>query len=138
MLAAAAGLGAALGAAPGASPAGAAVTTDNFLLRTTHDLVELCGAPRGDPLFSSAIHLCHGFLVGVYQYHEALTSGRAEPPIICVQVGRELTRDDAAQLFVAWARERPQLMNERPVEGLMRWAVEAWPCPRRAPRRTAR
>ena len=100
----------------------------NFLLRTTQDLVELCGAPRNDPLFSSANPECHGFLLGVYQYDEALTSGRNRPPIICVQTGGWLTRDDAAQLFVAWMREHPHLMNEKPVDGLMRWAVEAWPC----------
>jgi hypothetical protein len=32
-------------------------------------------------------------------------------------------------MFVAWARQSPQYMNEPPVQGLARFLIGRWPCP---------
>lgn len=113
-----------------------AVTNESFQVRSTQDLVDLCGVPRGDPLAAQSIHFCQGYLVGVYHYHQALTSGRGQPPVFCPS-GTLPTRDEAVAMFVAWGRSHPQHMAERPADGLVRWAVETWPC-RRVTQRPAR
>jgi hypothetical protein len=124
-----------------ASSARAAVTADNFLLRTTDDLVALCDAKQGDPQGVAAIHECEGFIVGVYQYHESVTAGgdpRAPRRIYCLPADGAPNRDTAAQMFVAWSRTHSQYMSERPIDGLTRFAVDTWPCPRAPARRAAR
>lgn len=128
-------LAAAMMVAAGAR-SGAAATDESFQVRSTQDLVDLCGVQRGDPLASQSIHFCEGYLVGIYHYHQALTSGRGQAPVFC-PAANVPTRDEAVAMFVAWGRSHPQHMAERPVDGVFRWAVETWPC-RRANRRPAR
>jgi hypothetical protein len=106
-----------------------AATSENFQVKNMQDLVDLCGVQRGDPIAVQAIHFCEGYLTGVYHYHQALTSGRGQPPIFC-PTGTLPTRDEAVAMFVAWGRSHPQYMNEHAVDGIFRWAVETWPCPR--------
>ncbi len=50
-----------------AGSAKAAVTQDTFLLRNTGDLMDLCSAAQSDPLYTAAVHFCHGFTVGVFR-----------------------------------------------------------------------
>lgn len=115
---------------------GEAITSENFQVRSTQDLVDLCGVQRADPLAPQSIHFCEGYLVGVYHYHQALTSGLGQAPVFCPS-GNLPTRDEAVAMFVAWGRSHPQRMADRPVDGLVRWAVETWPC-RRANQRSVR
>jgi hypothetical protein len=112
----------------GATGAGA-VTTENFQVKDTQDLVDLCAVQRGDAVAVQAIHFCQGYLIGVYHYHQALTSGRGQRAIFC-PTGPLPTRDEAVSMFVTWGRAHPQYMSEPAVDGLFRWAVETWPCPR--------
>jgi hypothetical protein len=46
-----------------------AVARDNFLLRNTQDLIELCTVKDNDPLRDAAIAFCHGYGVGAYHYY---------------------------------------------------------------------
>lgn len=109
---------------PGAA---AAVEQENFLLRTTGDLAALCGVQKDDPLQVAAIHLCQGFIAGAAHYHRAVASGSAVRPIICPPEPHP-TRDQAAQVFVTWAKANPGLAGEPPVEGLARAFTQEWPC----------
>ena len=43
-----------------------AATKDNFLARDTQDIIELCSVSPSDPLYTEAIHFCHGYLVSGY------------------------------------------------------------------------
>ena len=54
-----------------------AVSEEDFEVKTTENLVNLCTAAADDPLYSHAINFCHGYLVGAVHYHEATTSGRS-------------------------------------------------------------
>src|SRR5262249_11923376 len=119
-----------------AAASGEAATTENFQVKNTQDLVELCAVQRGDPVAQQAIHFCEGYLIGVYHYHQALTTGRGQAPVFC-PTGALPTRDQAVGMFVTWARANPQRMDEPAIDGLFRWATETWPCPRGA-RRTTR
>jgi hypothetical protein len=47
-----------------AGPAKAAVTENDFYVRTTNDLVKLCSVDPIDPNYSAAIHFCQGFASG--------------------------------------------------------------------------
>jgi hypothetical protein len=119
-----------------AGSTGEAATAENFQVKNTQDLVDLCAVQRNDPVSVQAIHFCEGYLTGVYHYHQALTTGRGQAPVFC-PTGTLPTRDQAAGMFVTWARSNPQHMDAPAVDGIFRWAIETWPCPRGA-RRTAR
>lgn len=109
-----------------------AVTPDNFLLRTTADLVELCSASETDPLRVAAIHFCEGYMVGAGQYHQAehpAAQAASDPPLYCMP-NPAPSRDEIVRMFVAWARSHPQYMNERPIDSLLRFAAMTWPCRR--------
>jgi hypothetical protein len=41
-----------------------AVTTDDFLVKTTQNLINLCTVSKNDPQHREAIHMCHGYLIG--------------------------------------------------------------------------
>jgi hypothetical protein len=107
-----------------------ALTRDDFLVRTTQDLVKLCTADEKDPLYQAAIGFCHGFTAGAYQYHQAITkSGAERTSFVCVPEPPP-TRAEAIQMFVAWTQENPQYLNEPPVDSLFRFLATKFPCRR--------
>jgi hypothetical protein len=110
-----------------AAPAGAQVSRDNFLLRTTGDLVILCGVSPDDPNASAAMHFCEGYFVGLD--HLAEVTGRPfRGTLFCPPENPGLTRDQVAGMVVAWHRKNPQYASERPFDGIARWAAATWPC----------
>ncbi|MFW5443579.1 MAG: hypothetical protein ACKE51_04630 [Methylococcaceae bacterium] len=52
-----------------------AVTKDDFKVKTTKNLLNLCVASTDDPRYEEAIHFCHGYLVGAYHYHASTFKG---------------------------------------------------------------
>lgn len=118
-------------AAQSAAPAAGSPPAESFTVRNTADLAALCGATGQDAGAVAAVHLCHGFLLGVAQYHAAVTQpGGAMAPLFCAPTPR-LTVAQATAAFVAWARANPQHGGEAAVDGLMRWAGASFPCPPR-------
>jgi hypothetical protein len=104
-----------------------AVTDADFEAKTTQSLLNLCTAPPGDPRHREAIHFCHGYLVGAYQYHVAETDGPGGKPLVCFPTPPP-SRNEAIRMFIAWAQAHPQYLNERPVETEFRFLIEKWPC----------
>lgn len=47
-----------------------AADADNFRVNSTGDLLALCSADPAAPNYSAAIHFCHGFASGAYQYYQ--------------------------------------------------------------------
>jgi len=109
-----------------AAGAAAAIDAEDFEVRTTQDLVDLCTTPPSDPKHVAAIHFCHGFMVGAYDYH-ALTRGEYNEHFFCVPSPRP-TRKQAIEGFVAWARANPQHLESPAVDSEFRYLGEAWPC----------
>lgn len=103
------------------------LSVEDFEVKTTKDLIDLCTAPLDDPLYPKAIHFCHGYMVGAYHYYEASTAGPNAAPIVCPPEKRP-SRDETVQKFVEWAKARPQYWNEMPVETEFRFLTEIWPC----------
>jgi hypothetical protein len=103
------------------------VSVQNFEVKTTRDLINLCTASPEDPLYSKAIHFCHGYLVGAFHYYHASTAGPNATRIVCMPEERP-SRNETIQNFVEWAKARPEYWNELPVETEFRFLTEIWPC----------
>jgi hypothetical protein len=104
-----------------------ALTRDDFLIRTTQDLLKLCTASESEPLYQAAIGFCHGFATGAYQYYQANTAGAEQAAFVCLPEPPP-TRAEAIQPFVAWAQAHPQYLNERPVDSLFRFLGTTFAC----------
>lgn len=111
----------------GAGAAGAQVTRDNFVLRTTGDLVALCGVGRGDPNAIAAIHFCEGYFLGLDHFAE-ITGRPFRGTLFCPPEGLKLSRDQVVAMVVDWHRKNPGTASEAPFEGIARWAAAMWPC----------
>ncbi len=110
-----------------AGAASADVTRENFLLRTTGDLVALCSVSRSDPNAVAAIHFCEGYYLGLDHFAE-LTGRPFRNTLYCPPDGLKVSRDQVAAMVVEYHRKNPQYASEAPVEGIMRWAAATWPC----------
>ena len=118
-------LGAAL-AIPGVA---GAVADADFEVKTTRSLLNLCTVSAEDARYREALHFCHGFLVGAFQYYLASVAGPKARPLVCPP-DPPPTRNEAIAVFIAWAQAHPQYMNEAPVETEFRFLTERWPCKR--------
>ena len=111
-----------------AAPATAAdVQKADFEVKTTQALVNLCTASPEDPLFVHAANFCHGYLVGAFHYYAASAAGDSAAQFVCLPETRP-SRDSMIAMFVKWAQDHPQYMNELPVETEFRFLSEKWPC----------
>jgi hypothetical protein len=106
-----------------------AVSQNDFEVRTTEDLLNLCTASPGDPLYHQAVNFCHGYLVGAYKYYEAEHSGPNAPKFVCFS-DPPPSRSNAIAMFIEWAKAHPQYWKEAPVETEFRFLMEKWPCNR--------
>lgn len=99
----------------------------NFEVKTTGDLVRLCEAQPVDFTNVAALHFCHGFLVGAYQYHQIASAAENKRPLVCVP-NPPPSRNQAVAGFVSWANQNPQQMDTPPVEGMFRYLAQRYPC----------
>lgn len=108
-----------------ASGTALAVESSTFQLRDTGDLVRACSVPADHPLHANATGFCHGVLVGAYRYYDATVT--AESRFIC-SPSPTPTRAKVMNDFVAWAKARPQVMKDAPLDSLFRYLAETYPC----------
>ena len=101
----------------------------DFQVMTTGDLVRLCEATPTDATGIAALHFCHGFAVGAYQYHQIVAAAEAKPPLFCEPRLRP-TRNEAIAGFISWAKQNPSAMNTLPAEGIFRYLAQHYPCSR--------
>lgn len=107
-----------------AAPA-AAVTQEAFLIRSGADLVALCATPASDPLYTAAVHMCHGFGVGTYQTIMAMTNKLQ--PIVCAP-DPPVPRNEIVRRFLQWANDNPKYAAESAADLLGRFFVTQFPC----------
>jgi hypothetical protein len=110
-----------------APPAFGAVTEEDFTLKTTANLLNLCSVAADDPRAREAIHMCHGYLVGALHFYEAEVAGSPGERLVCLPEKRP-ARDEAIAMFVQWAEVRPLFFLELPVQTEFRFFSETWPC----------
>jgi hypothetical protein len=104
-----------------------AVTEEDFLVKTTRNLLNLCTVSADNPRHQAAVHFCHGYLIGAYAYHQAANAGAGRQPLVCLPTPPP-SRNEAIRMFMAWAQDHPQYMDEAPVETEFRFLTEKWPC----------
>ena len=104
-----------------------AVSEEDFKADTTEQIVNLCTAEPDDPLFHQAVNFCHGYLVGAYDYYEAVHSGPKAFKLVCLP-DPPPSRNEAIEMFIDWAKAHPQYMKDNPVETEFRFLMEAYPC----------
>lgn len=104
-----------------------AVSEDDFEIQATENLLNLCTAPPGDSLYHQAVNFCHGFLVGAYHYHVAESNGPQGVKLVCLP-DPPPSRNEAIDMFIQWAKARPQYWKEEAVETEFRFLIEKWPC----------
>ena len=108
---------------------GADPSETDFQARTTGDLVRLCEAVPSDATGIAALHFCHGFAVGAYQYHQIVAAAEKKSPLFCEPKPRP-TRNEAIAGFISWAKKNPGAMDTPPVEGIFRYLAQYYPCRR--------
>jgi hypothetical protein len=106
-----------------------ALTRDDFLVRTTQDLIKLCTAGESEPLHQAALGFCHGYTVGAYHYYQAITPDAGRAGSFCLP-DPQPTRVEAIQMFITWTKDNPQHMNDRPVDSMFRFLGTKFPCRR--------
>lgn len=109
----------------GNTSAGLSPTT--FQVRTTGDLIRLCEAVPSNDTGIAALHFCHGFAVGAYQYHQIVSAAEKKRPLFCPP-NPPPSRDEAVAGFIAWAQKNPGQMETPPVEGMFRYLAQRYPC----------
>ena len=108
-----------------------AVTSEDFVVADTQDVVDICTTAESDPLYAAAMGFCQGYLVGAYQYHVALFGVGKSHSVVCFTEPKP-TRTQAIERFIAWVKGHPEYGKERPAESLTKFLVETWPCPKAA------
>ena len=109
------------------SAARAAVTEENFQIDTTKDLIALCSVDASDPNAVAAIHMCHGYVMGLVHFH-ILINRALEGSVFCLEDAQRPTRDEAIAILVAWSRQHPEHDSKEAANGVVLWAAETYPC----------
>jgi len=105
----------------------AQVTEQDFVAKTTQNLINLCTASPQDPNYQKAIHFCQGYLIGAVHFHLSETADKPQFKLFCLPEPKP-SRNAAIDQFVAWAKQHPEYMNELPVDTEFRFLTENWPC----------
>jgi hypothetical protein len=109
-----------------AGPA-AAISGEEFYLRSGADVVALCATPVTDPLYTAAIHMCHGFGAGTFQTIMALTRHDKLQPLICPPAPLP-SRNETVGRFLEWAKRNPEHLRDAAVETVGRFFITEFPC----------
>lgn len=104
-----------------------AVEQIDFEVDTTQNLFNLCTTPASDPLQKEALHFCHGYLIGAYDYYKASTLGPGGKRLVCPP-NPAPTRNEAITMFIEWLKTHPQYMGDEAVDTEFRFLMEKWPC----------
>ena len=105
-----------------ALPALAAEDSD-YLLETAGDLADLCDEPEN----AAAIHMCHGYLMGVHHMHQGIVDSM-NIRIYCIPPDTPKTRNDVVNDFVAWVAATPGAAEMPARRGLLGFAQQEFPC----------
>ena len=104
-----------------------AVTEDNFLAKTTGDMIALCSADSADAMKTAALNFCHGFMVGAYRVmaeeETVLGANRAFCPPSPLP-----SRNEAVASFLAWAKSNPSVDAMAPTDGMLTFLMAKYPC----------
>jgi len=99
----------------------------NFRLDTAGDLAALCASAPDHPNHAAAIHMCHGYLVGLHHMHQAL-AGALQDGLYCLPAGDPPSRNEVVAAFLDWSAARPDMAGAEAVDAALAFAAETYPC----------
>jgi hypothetical protein len=105
----------------------AAVSEDNFLVKTTSDLVALCSVDPSDSMGTAAINFCHGYAVGVYRVLAEQQAAMKTDKMFCPPATPP-SRNEAIASFVTWAKASPNAASLPAMDGVVTFLVQKFPC----------
>ena len=117
------------GAAVCAGSARAAVTEDDFLMRDTNALVDVCSATQADPMYTAAVNFCHGFAVGVFRVLQEQDMAERSRHMFCLPTPAP-TRNEGIAMFVQWAKADVSRMTQTPADGIAAFLADRYKCPK--------
>ncbi len=79
---------------------------------------------------TAALNFCHGFAVGVYRVLEEENAAKRIGRLFCIPDGVMPSRNEAIADFVQWAKASPDVMAQRPADGITGYLMQKYPCPR--------
>jgi hypothetical protein len=109
------------------APAGA-LEDEDFLVNSAADLATLCSVSPDNPDYAAALHMCHGYLLGVHHMHTAMEEALEGEGVYCVPETDRPSRSEAIDSFVAWTGGRAGLDGTPALEALLTWAQAEFPC----------
>jgi hypothetical protein len=101
-------------------------TLDDYQLRTSGDLLDICALDTSHVNYWEARGFCLGYFTGGIDLHDALAVSEDFPRIACPAEG--VTRDDVVEAFVTYAQAHPEHLDERPMDTVFRAVTDRWPC----------
>lgn len=99
---------------------------DDYQLRTSGDLLDICALPSSDVHYLEARGFCLGYFAGGIDLHDTLAMAGTLPVIACPDAG--VTRAEVVDVFVAYAQAHPEHLGERPMDTVFRAVNDRWPC----------
>lgn len=99
---------------------------DDFELRNTESLLDICTVEQTNESYWAAVSFCYGFFQGGVHYHRALANGPNFDPIACP--ADQVTLRQLVPVFVAYARANPIYSDEPPMDTVFRAVADQWPC----------
>jgi len=104
-----------------------AQTPDNFVIDTAGELAVLCSVSTDSPVYTAAIHFCHGYGHGAFQYYKAQSFAKGGSKFVCVP-NPAPTRVEAWSGFIAWLKNNPKYNDGVAIDVLFRYLGETYPC----------
>jgi len=99
---------------------------DDFELRDTESLLDICTVEETNESYWGALAFCYGFFQGGVHYHRALANGPSFDPIACP--ADQVTLRQLVSVFVAYAGANPIYSDEPPMDTVFRAVSDQWPC----------
>jgi Rap1a immunity proteins len=102
-------------------------TLDDYQLRTSGDLLDICALDTSHAQYLEARGFCLGYFAGGIDLHDALAVSNEFPRLACPP--GQVTRDAVVETFVAYGQAHPEHLAERPMDTVFRAVIDQWPCP---------
>jgi len=106
---------------------GKATEESDFVIDTAADLATLCGTAPEHPMHTAAVHMCHGYLMGLHHMHFAVEEAMGGG-IYCIPAENPPSRNQVVADYVAWTVARSDADSIEAVDSVLLFAAETFPC----------
>jgi Rap1a immunity proteins len=101
-------------------------TLDDYQLRTSGDLLDICTLDASHSNYWEARGFCIGYFAGGIDLHDALAGAHDFPRLACPS--ERVTRNQVVETLITYAQAHPEHVGERPMDTVFRAVIDRWPC----------